>query len=156
MVPFMGADGATACHGQGPLIDGVRQWILQHPQFHGRAKGLSIELEAEGVVVRGQLPSFRLRRQLAEWLAACKDARVICRVEVVNPQGLSGCSAATRRLCALEFCWLGKIPKCVATCDVSPGRLALDGEGAVSGFRPWPNGIEAGQAAEHNSKPRPS
>jgi hypothetical protein len=56
MVPFMGADGATACHGQGPLIDGVRQWILQHPQFHGRAKGLSIELEAEGVVVRGQLP----------------------------------------------------------------------------------------------------
>lgn len=128
MFPLVGADGATPCRGQDASIDAVRKWILRHPQFHGRAHGFSLELEKQAVVVRGQLPSFALRRQLAEWLAQCRDAHVICRVEVVNPQGLSGCSAAIRRRCALEFCWLGKIPSCVATCDVSPGRLALDGE----------------------------
>jgi hypothetical protein len=48
-------------------------------------------------------------------------ARIVNRVEVVCPHGLSGCSPQTRDRCALEFAWLGKMPECFPTCQATPG-----------------------------------
>jgi hypothetical protein len=130
MTPLVGANSVIATEDDSSLIESVRLWILEHPHFHGRAECFSIELEEGAIVVRGQLPSFALQRLLGAWLARFK-APVSCCVEVVNPQGISGCSPRTRELCALQFSWLGKVPRCVPTCDASPGRLSFEGRGGA-------------------------
>lgn len=108
-------------------IAATRQWISQHPLFRGRADQFSIDAASGQVVVEGRVPSFHLRRVLVDWLHKCdRSPPVLCRIEVISPFGLSGCSPETRRRCALEFEWLGKAQRCFETCTLTPGRYVED------------------------------
>lgn len=110
------------------LCAAARDWISQHPMFRGRADQFSLHCEAGQVVVEGQVPSFHLRQILVEWIHKYKiSPPICCRIEVICPFGLSGCSPGTRQRCALEFDWLGKTQQCVPTCTLSPGRYVEDG-----------------------------
>jgi hypothetical protein len=57
--------------------------------------------------------------------------RVVNRIEVICPQGLSGCSRITRDRCALEYFWLKKTPRCFPTCDGKPGFVIGEDAGEV-------------------------
>jgi hypothetical protein len=69
---------------------GTRKMLADHPCFHGRADRFEL-IESDGVVlVRGQVPSFYLKRVLQEVLQKAAASRIIVdRVDVVCSNGLS-------------------------------------------------------------------
>jgi hypothetical protein len=104
------------------LITSARELLSRSAQFRGRMSSLRFEVEADAIVVHGSVPSFYLKQQLQTILAQLKGAmRILNRVEVISPQGISSCSAETRARCALEFKILGKVPACFPTCPGTPG-----------------------------------
>lgn len=109
------------------LISSARELLSQCAPFRGRVDSLQFVAEADAVVVRGTVPSFYLRQQLQAALHQLQGpVRIVNRVEVICPQGISGCSPETRARCALEFKILGKVPHCFPTCQGTPGGSAED------------------------------
>jgi hypothetical protein len=104
------------------LVASARELLSRYAPFRGRLDGLQFEAQPDSLTVRGTVPTFYLRHLLQAALRQLPmPVQVVNRVEVICPQGISGCSPTTRARCALEFKILGKVPTCFPTCPGTPG-----------------------------------
>ena len=109
------------------LIAAARELLSSHAHFRGRVDHFVFEARADVLIVEGSVPSFYLKQVLQTVLRDVHGvARIVNRVEVLCPSGLSSCSRQTRDRCGLEYAWLGKIPNCCPTCNGTPGKLVGD------------------------------
>lgn len=112
---------------ESPLIAAARELLSNHAHFRGYADHFVFTAQEGMLTVEGSVPSFYLKQVLQTCLRDIHGVvKVLNRVDVACPTGLSGCSRKTRDRCGLEFAWLAKVPKCVPTCDGTPGSSVGD------------------------------
>ena len=114
------------------LIEAARDLLSRHSHFRGRVGHFVFELQADALIVAGSVPSFYLKQLLQTVLRGLQGPqRIVNRVEVVCPNGVSSCSDWTRDLCSLQYKWLGKAPLCFPTCGGTPGQSVGDEVGSM-------------------------
>jgi hypothetical protein len=108
-------------------IEAARGLLARHVHFRAHVDHFDFEVEGEALIIEGSVPSFYLKQQLQTALRDVPGVtRIVNRVEVVSPVGLSSCSKGTRNRCAIAYKWLGNVPLCFPTCDGTPGKNAGD------------------------------
>ena len=119
------------------VVAAARELLGQHAQFRGRLGLFVFEVQAGVLIIHGLVPSYYLKQLLQTALRELRGVtRIVNRVDVICPGGVSSCSRQTRDPCALEYAWLRKLPACFPTCDLTPGELKGDKLTYDSGMLP--------------------